>query len=53
MQFEAIISNGDGSEPRGGSIFAALFNGSPAISWEDRFDLFGTTCDLLVVKLVW
>ena len=46
MQFEAIISNGDGSEPRGGSSFTALFDGSPAIPWEVGFDLFGTTCDL-------
>ena len=44
--------HGDGSELRGGSIFAALFNGSPAILWEVGFDLFGTTCDILVVGMV-
>ena len=52
MQFESIISDGDGSKPRGGPIFAALFDGSPAISREVGFDLFGVTCDFLVVGVM-
>ena len=52
MQFEAIVCDEDGSEPRGGSIFTALFDGSPAISWEVGFDFFGMADDLLVFGIV-
>ena len=52
MEFEAIVCDGDGSEPREGSIFTTLFDGSPAILWEIGFDFFGTADDLVVVGMV-